>query len=89
MAHRKWKASKQQPSMLPGLAVPGCCLREVAPENQPSMLRWGQRIFAKFAPDVDIGPKPRHENFFRNFLPRNWISGPFYPEISRILKNFR
>ena len=39
-------------------------LREVAPENQPSMLRWGQRIFAKFAPDVDIGPKTRHEKFF-------------------------
>ena len=26
MAHRKWKEIKQQPSMLPGLAVPGCCL---------------------------------------------------------------
>ena len=26
MAHRKWKESKQQPSMLPGPAVPGCCL---------------------------------------------------------------
>ena len=25
MAHRKWKESKQQPSMLPGPAVPGCC----------------------------------------------------------------
>ena len=23
---RKWKESKQQPSMLPGPAVPGCCL---------------------------------------------------------------
>ena len=26
MAQRKWKESKQQPSMLPGPAVPGCCL---------------------------------------------------------------
>ena len=26
MAHRKWKETKQQPSMLPGPAVPGCCL---------------------------------------------------------------
>ena len=26
MAHRKWKEFKQQPSMLPGSAVPGCCL---------------------------------------------------------------
>ena len=26
MAHRKWKETKQQPSMLPVLAVPGCCL---------------------------------------------------------------
>ena len=26
MTHRKWKESKQQPSMLPGPAVPGCCL---------------------------------------------------------------
>ena len=26
MAHRKWKESKQQPSKLPGPAVPGCCL---------------------------------------------------------------
>ena len=26
MAHRKWKESKQQPSMLPGPAVRGCCL---------------------------------------------------------------
>ena len=26
MAHRKWKESKHQPSMLPGPAVPGCCL---------------------------------------------------------------
>ena len=26
MAHRKWKESKQQPKMLPGPAVPGCCL---------------------------------------------------------------
>ena len=26
MAHRKWKEIKQQPSMLPGPAVPGCCL---------------------------------------------------------------
>ena len=26
MVHRKWKETKQQPSMLPGLAVPGCCL---------------------------------------------------------------
>ena len=26
MAHRKWKEIEQQPSMLPGLAVPGCCL---------------------------------------------------------------
>ena len=26
MAHRKWKESKQQPSMLPSPAVPGCCL---------------------------------------------------------------
>ena len=26
MAHRKWTESKQQPSMLSGLAVPGCCL---------------------------------------------------------------
>ena len=26
MVHRKWKETKQQPSMLPGPAVPGCCL---------------------------------------------------------------
>ena len=26
MSHRKWKETKQEPSMLPGLAVPGCCL---------------------------------------------------------------
>ena len=26
MAHRKWKKNKQQPSMLPGSAVPGSCL---------------------------------------------------------------
>ena len=26
MAHRKRKETKQQPSMLPGPAVPGCCL---------------------------------------------------------------
>ena len=26
MAHRKWSETKQQPSMLPGPAVPGCCL---------------------------------------------------------------
>ena len=26
MAHRKWKEFKQQKSMLPGSAVPGCCL---------------------------------------------------------------
>ena len=26
MAHRKWKETKQQPSMLPGPAVPGGCL---------------------------------------------------------------
>ena len=26
MAHRKWKELKQQPSLLPGPAVPGCCL---------------------------------------------------------------
>ena len=26
MTHRKWKEIKQQPSMLPGLAVPGSCL---------------------------------------------------------------
>ena len=26
MAHRKWRATKQQPSMLPGPAVPGSCL---------------------------------------------------------------
>ena len=26
MAHRKWKKIKQQPSMLPGSAVPGSCL---------------------------------------------------------------
>ena len=26
MAHRKWKETKQQLSMLPGPAVPGCCL---------------------------------------------------------------
>ena len=26
MDHRKWKESKQQPSMLPFLAEPGCCL---------------------------------------------------------------
>ena len=26
MSHRKWKETKQQPSMLPGPAVPGCCL---------------------------------------------------------------
>ena len=26
MAHRKWKEIKQQPGMLPGPAVPGCCL---------------------------------------------------------------
>ena len=26
MAHRKWKETKQQPSMLPGPAVPGSCL---------------------------------------------------------------
>ena len=67
-------------------------LREVAPENHPnqsSMLRWGQRILSKFAPDVDIEPKTRHEKFFRNFLPRNLISGHFYPEISPIFKNFR
>ena len=25
MAHRKWKETKQQPSMLPGPAVSGCC----------------------------------------------------------------
>ena len=24
--HRKWRETKQQPSMLPGPAVPGCCL---------------------------------------------------------------
>ena len=26
MPHRKWRETKQQPSMLPGPAVPGCCL---------------------------------------------------------------
>ena len=26
VAHRKWKKIKQQPSMLPGPALPGCCL---------------------------------------------------------------
>ena len=26
MAHRKWNETKQQPSMLTGPAVPGCCL---------------------------------------------------------------
>ena len=26
MAHGKWKETKQQPSMFPGPAVPGCCL---------------------------------------------------------------
>ena len=26
MSHRKWKETKQQPSMLLGAAVPGCCL---------------------------------------------------------------
>ena len=26
MANRKWKKIKQQPGMLPGPAVPGCCL---------------------------------------------------------------
>ena len=26
LPHRKWKETKQQPSMLPGPAVPGCCL---------------------------------------------------------------
>jgi len=26
MSPRKWKEAKQQPSMLPGPAVPGCCL---------------------------------------------------------------
>ena len=26
MAHRKWKETKQQPRMMPGPAVPGCCL---------------------------------------------------------------
>ena len=26
MAHRKWKETKQLPSILPGPAVPGCCL---------------------------------------------------------------
>ena len=26
MANRKWKEVKQQPSMLPSPAVPGCCL---------------------------------------------------------------
>ena len=26
MAHRKWREIKQQPSMLPGTAVPGSCL---------------------------------------------------------------
>ena len=26
MAHRKWRETKQLPSMLPGSAVPGCCL---------------------------------------------------------------
>ena len=26
MAHRKWRETKQQPSLLPGLAVLGCCL---------------------------------------------------------------
>ena len=25
MAHWKWKETKQQPTMLPGLAVPDCC----------------------------------------------------------------
>ena len=26
MANKKWKETKQEPSMLPGPAVPGCCL---------------------------------------------------------------
>ena len=26
MLRRKWRETKQQPSMLPGPAVPGCCL---------------------------------------------------------------
>ena len=26
MSHRTWRLTKQQPSMLPGPAVPGCCL---------------------------------------------------------------
>ena len=26
MSHRKWKKTKEQPSMLPGPALPGCCL---------------------------------------------------------------
>ena len=26
MSHRKWNETKQQPRMLPGPAVPGCCL---------------------------------------------------------------
>ena len=35
MAHRKWKETKQQPSMLPGPAVPGSCLISLH-------FRWGK-----------------------------------------------
>ena len=43
-------------------------LREVAPENQPWMLRWGRPICAKLGPGIDLGPKIRLATFFsKNF----------------------
>ena len=60
--HRKWKEIKQQPSMLPGPAVPGCCLISFHFLWAIHPIR-PVEVFVKISPRrvIEMRVGPRHE----------------------------
>ena len=81
MTHRKWKEIKQQPSMLPGPAVPGSCLASfhflwaihpIRPVEKQARERGGRRVSSS-----SFAPGRREELPFsrRSFIPFSFRAG--------------
>ena len=76
MAHRKWKYIKQQPSMLPGPAVPGYCLVSLH-------FRWG-KLSTRTVHVIHISflsqEKDKVSGFSSSVLPKKINASGFHPE---------
>ena len=92
LAHRKWKETKQQPIMLPGPAVPGCCLvsfhflwailRPHPVLSQPLCRRYVGRLVTDG--EIEMGLEDRNRSSFLSFsiIPAT-IETPLKEDVAR------